>query len=157
MSLEGKKAPEFELEGSDGNRHRLKDYNGKTVVLYFYPRDNTPGCTKEACGFRDLNQDVQKAGAVVLGVSKDSLASHEKFKIGFRLPFVLLSDPETKTMRDYGAWGKKMMYGKEVEGTIRSTVLIGADGKVRKHWQTVKNAEAHPQEVLDYLSEKAGR
>jgi thioredoxin-dependent peroxiredoxin len=157
MNLEGKKAPDFDLEGSDGKRHRLTDYHGKTVVLYFYPRDNTPGCTKEACGFRDLNQDVQKAGAVVLGVSKDSLASHEKFRTGYRLPFVLLSDPKTETMRDYGAWGKKMMYGKEVEGTIRSTVLIGADGKVRKHWQTVKNAEAHPQEVLEYLSEGAGR
>jgi thioredoxin-dependent peroxiredoxin len=125
------------------------------VVLYFYPKDNTPGCTKEACGFRDLNQDVQKAGAVVLGVSKDSLVSHEKFKTGYRLPFVLLSDPETKAMHTYGAWGKKMMYGKEVEGTIRSTVVIGPDGKVRKHWQTVKIAETHPEEVLGFLSQKA--
>jgi len=157
MNLEGKKAPEFDLEGSDGKRHRLKDYNGKTVVLYFYPRDNTPGCTKEACGFRDLNRDLLKAGAVVLGASKDSLAAHEKFTTGYRLPFVLLSDPETRVMRAYGAWGKKMMYGKEVEGTIRSTVVIGPDGKVRKHWQTVKNAEAHPRVVLEFLSEKAAR
>jgi peroxiredoxin Q/BCP len=155
MNLEEKKAPDFDLAGSDGKQHRLKDYSGKTVVLYFYPKDNTPGCTKEACGFRDLNQDVQKAGAVVLGVSKDSLASHEKFKTGYRLPFVLLSDPETKTMRAYGAWGKKMMYGKEVEGTIRSTAVIGPDGKVRKHWQTVKIAETHPEEVLGFLSQKA--
>jgi peroxiredoxin Q/BCP len=100
---------------------------------------------------------VQKAGVAVLGVSKDSPASHDKFKTAYRLPFVLLSDPEAKVMRAYGAWGKKIMYGKTVEGTIRSTVVIGADGKVRKHWQTVKNAEEHPQEVLEFLSEKANR
>jgi len=151
MNLEGKKAPEFDLEGSDGKRHRLQDYKGKTVVLYFYPKDNTPGCTKEACGFRDLNKETQNADALVLGVSKDSIKSHEKFRDGYRLNFPLLSDPDTKTMRAYAAWGKKMMYGKEVEGTIRSTVVIGPDGKVRKHWQTVKNAEAHPEEVLDFL------
>ena len=151
MNLEGKKAPDFDLEGSDGKRHRLQDYKGKTVALYFYPKDNTPGCTKEACGFRDLNKETQQAGAVVLGVSKDSIKSHEKFRDGYRLNFPLLSDPDTKTMRAYGAWGKKMMYGKEVEGTIRSTVVIGPDGKVRRHWQTVKNVEAHPEEVLQFL------
>jgi peroxiredoxin Q/BCP len=155
MNLEGKKAPEFDLEGSDGKRHTLQDYKGKTVVLYFYPKDNTPGCTKEACGFRDLNKETQKAGAIVLGVSKDSVKSHEKFRDGYKLNYPLLSDPETKTMRAYGAWGKKMMYGKEVEGTIRSTVVIGADGKVRKHWQTVRNAEAHPEEVLEFLRQGA--
>lgn len=155
MNLEGKKGPEFDLEGSDGKQHRLKDYIGKTIVIYFYPKDDTPGCTKEACGFRDLNQDLKKTGAVVLGVSKDNVASHQKFSKSYGLPFVLLSDPERKTMKDYGAWGKKAMYGKTVEGTIRSTVVIGPDGKVRKHWQTVKNAEAHPEQVLEFLSTKA--
>lgn len=154
MGLEAKKAPDFNLEGSDGKQHSLKDYSGKTVVLYFYPRDDTPGCTKEACGFRDMQQKLKKAGAVVLGVSKDNIASHEKFIEKFKLPFTLLSDPDTKVMKAYGAWGEKQMYGKTVEGTIRSTVVIGPDSKVVKHWETVRNAEAHPDEVLNFLSER---
>jgi peroxiredoxin Q/BCP len=153
MNLEGKKAPDFDLEGSDGKSHRLKDYNGKAVVLYFYPRDNTPGCTKEACGFRDLHQSLKKAGVEVFGVSKDSLSSHDKFIEDHGLPFVLLSDPDTKMMKAYGAWGKKQMYGKTVEGTIRSTVVIGPDGKVLRHWPAVKKAEEHPQEVLGFIKE----
>jgi len=154
MSLEGKKSPDFDLQGSDGKRHRLQDYKGRPIVLYFYPRDNTPGCTKEACGFRDLHRDLKKAGVEILGVSKDSLGSHEKFSKGYKLPFVLLSDPDAKIMKACEAWGKKQMYGKAVEGTIRSTVVIGSDGKVQKHWATVKNAEAHPQEVLEFLMEQ---
>jgi len=154
MNLERKKAPDFELEGSDGRRHRLKDYSGKTVVLYFYPKDDTPGCTKEACGFRDLQQNLKKTGAVVLGVSKDTSASHEKFAQKYALPFTLLSDLDTKVMKAYGAWGEKQMYGKTVEGTIRSTVVIGPDGKVRKHWASVKNAEEHPEKVFEFLQEK---
>ncbi|HEV8342359.1 MAG TPA: thioredoxin-dependent thiol peroxidase [Candidatus Binatia bacterium] len=154
MNLEGKKAPDFDLEGSDGRRHRLKDYSGKTVVLYFYPKDDTPGCTKEACGFRDLQQNLKKTGALVLGVSRDSSASHEKFAQKYALPFTLLSDLDTKVMKAYGAWGEKQMYGKTVEGTIRSTVVIGPDGKVRKHWASVKNAEEHPEEVFEFLQEK---
>jgi peroxiredoxin Q/BCP len=150
-SLVGKKAPDFKLEGSDGKPHRLADYKGKTVVLYFYPRDNTPGCTKEACGFRDDHKALQKQGAVVLGVSKDSVASHQGFIDKFELPFVLLSDPDTKVMQAYGAWGEKMMYGKPVTGTIRSTVVIGPDGKVQKHWTAVKKAEEHPAQVLAFL------
>lgn len=150
-NLEGKKAPAFNLEGSDGKKHSLEDYKGKTVVLYFYPKDNTPGCTKEACGFRDLNAALKKAGVVVLGVSKDSIASHEKFASQYKLPFTLLSNPKAEVMKKYGAFGKKMMYGKEVQGTIRSTVVIGPKGDVIKHWPTVKRAEAHPTEVLDYL------
>lgn len=150
-NLEGKKAPAFSLEGSDGKKHSLEDYKGKTVVLYFYPKDNTPGCTKEACGFRDLTSSLKKSGAVVLGVSKDSIPSHNKFVESFKLPFVLLSDPKTEVMKKYGAWGRKMMYGKEVEGTIRSTVVIGPMGEVIKHWPAVKKAEAHPDEVLEYL------
>jgi len=150
-SLEGKKAPNFSLEGSDGKKHTPKDYLGKTVVVYFYPKDNTPGCTKEACGFRDSNQTLKKTGAVVLGVSKDSLASHEKFIGAYELPFVLLSDPGASMMKSYGAFGKKTMYGKTVEGTIRSTVVIGPDGRVVKHWASVKNAAEHPEQVLEFL------
>jgi peroxiredoxin Q/BCP len=150
-SLEGKKAPAFNLDGSNGKKHSLDDYKGKTVVLYFYPKDNTPGCTKEACGFRDLNASLKKADAVVLGVSKDSIESHRKFAGSYKLPFTLLSDPKAEVMKKYGAFGKKMMYGKEVQGTIRSTVVIGPKGDVLKHWTTVKKAEAHPDDVLAFL------
>ena len=153
MNLEGKKAPAFELEGNDGKTHSLEDYKGKTVVLYFYPKDDTPGCTKEACGFRDLNANLKKAGAVVLGVSKDGAESHKKFTAKYKLPFVLLSDPKLDVMKKYSAYGKKMMYGKEVQGTIRSTVVIGPKGDVVKHWTTVKKAEAHPEEVLAFLKD----
>ena len=150
--LEGKKAPAFSLEGSDGKKHSLADYQGKTVVLYFYPKDNTPGCTKEACGFRDLNAALKKSGTVVLGVSKDSIESHGKFGALYKLPFTLLSDPNAEVMKKYGAFGKKMMYGKEVQGTIRSTVVIDPRGEVIKHWTTVKKAEEHPQAVFDFLN-----
>lgn len=149
--LEGKKAPDFSLEGSDGKRHSLKDYAGKIVVLYFYPKDNTPGCTKEACSFRDLHGEIEDLGVIVLGVSKDSLASHDKFISKFGLPFVLLSDPDAEAMEEYGAFGEKSMYGKKVMGTIRSTVVIGPDGRVLKHWPKVKEAESHPHEVLTFL------
>jgi thioredoxin-dependent peroxiredoxin len=150
-NLEGKKAPVFNLEGSDGKKHSLGDYKGKTVVLYFYPKDNTPGCTREACGFRDLTGPLKKAGAVVPGVSKDGIESHKKFAGAYKLPFTLLSDHKAEVMKKYGAFGKKMMYGKQVEGTIRSTVVIGPKGDVVRHWTTVRKAEAHPTEVLDYL------
>lgn len=150
-SLEGKKAPEFELDGSDGTKHALSAYSGKTVVIYFYPRDNTPGCTKEACAFRDLHEELVRKGIVLLGVSKDSMKSHDKFIRDFGLPFVLLSDPDAEMMAAYGAYGEKMMYGKKTMGTIRSTVIIGPDGTVLRHWQAVKKAETHPAEVLDYL------
>ena len=150
-SLEGQKAPAFNLEGNDGKKHALEDYKGKTVVLYFYPKDDTPGCTKEACGFRDLGSSLKKSNAVVLGVSKDGIESHNKFAGKYKLPFTLLSDPKTEVMKKYGAFGKKMMYGKEVQGTIRSTVVIGTKGDVIKHWPAVKKAEAHPEEVLEFL------
>jgi peroxiredoxin Q/BCP len=153
-NLEGKSAPDFTLEGNDGKRHSLGDYKGKTVVLYFYPKDNTPGCTKEACGFRDLGTSLKKGGAVVLGVSKDSIESHAKFAGAYKLPFTLLSDPKTEVMKKYGAFGKKMMYGKEVQGTIRSTVVIGPAGDVIKHWPMVKKAEEHPQKVLEFLQSR---
>lgn len=154
MSLEGKKAPEFDLAGSDGKRHRLSDFAGKTVVIYFYPRDNTPGCTKEACGFRDLHAEVAGLNVQLLGVSKDSLAAHDKFIRDFGLPFVLLSDPETAMMKAYEAFGEKVSYGKTSLGTIRSTVVVGPDGIVLKHWATIKKADAHPAQVLGYLKSR---
>ena len=150
-SLEGKKAPAFALEGSDGKKHSLKDYAGKKVVIYFYPKDNTPGCTKESCGFRDLNKKIGALNAVVLGVSKDSLKSHDKFISDFSLPFVLLSDPDASMMKKYGAFGEKVLYGKTSLGTIRSTVIVDENGKVIKHWRKVSKAEEHPQKVLEYL------
>lgn len=153
-SLERKKAPAFTLEGSDGKKHSIKDYIGKTVVIYFYPKDNTPGCTKESCGFRDLNKDLAGLNAVVLGVSKDSLKSHDKFITDFQLPFVLLSDPDTKMMENYGAYGQKVLYGKISLGTIRSTVIIDESGKVIKHWRKVPKADIHPQKVLEFLQNR---
>jgi len=155
-NLEGKKAPAFTLQGNDGKTHSLDDYKGKTLVLYFYPKDDTPGCTKEACGFRDSNAVFKKSGVVVLGVSKDGVESHNKFAGKYKLPFTLLSDPKTEVMKKYGAFGKKMMYGKPVQGTIRSTVVIGPKGEVIKHWPTVKRAENHPEEVLGFLKDQAG-
>jgi peroxiredoxin Q/BCP len=122
---EGKKAPAFTLTDQDGKTVSLADFAGKDVVVYFYPKDDTPGCTKEACGFRDDWKKYTKRGAVVLGVSGDSGASHQKFRAKYKLPFTLLSDPDKKTMRAYGAYGEKMMYGKKVTGVIRSTVWIG--------------------------------
>ena len=152
MSIEeGKAAPAFTLKDANGNKVALKELRGKNVILYFYPKDDTPGCTKEACGFRDLWGAITKAGAVVLGVSADDAASHQKFVAKYKLPFTLLSDPERKVMETYGAWGEKMMYGKQIVGVIRSTVWIGADGKIVKHWKRVPKAESHPQKVLEAL------
>ena len=144
-SLEGKKAPAFSLEGNDGKTHSLEDYKGKTVVLYFYPKDNTPGCTKEACGFRDLNASLKKSKRGGSWVSVRIASSRTtNSPRSYKLPFVLLSDPNAEVMKKYGAFGKKMMYGKEVQGTIRSTVVIGPKGDVIKQWTTVKKAEEHP-------------
>jgi peroxiredoxin Q/BCP len=152
MAIEvGKKAPAFTLADGEGNRISLSSYAGKDLVLYFYPRDDTPGCTKEACGFRDAWKEIQKLGAVVVGVSPDSGASHQKFTAKYKLPFTLLSDPDKKVMAAYGAWGEKTMYGKKTTGVIRSTVWIGPDGKVKKHWARVAKAEAHPEQVLAAL------
>ena len=150
---EGKAAPQFTLPDADGNKVALKDLKGKHVVVYFYPRDDTPGCTKEACGFRDHWQEIQDAGAVVLGISADSEASHQKFRDKYQLPFTLLSDVDRKVMTKYGAYGEKMMYGKKTMGVIRSTVLVGPNGKVVKHWRRVAKAADHPQKVLDVLQQ----
>lgn len=148
---EGKTAPQFTLNDSDGNKVALKDLRGRNVVVYFYPKDDTPGCTKEACGFRDLWKDIQKQGVVVLGISPDDEASHRKFAAKYRLPFTLLSDPARKVMEKYGAYGEKMMYGKKTVGVIRSTVWVGPDGKVVKHWRKVPKAADHPRKVLEAL------
>ncbi len=148
---EGKTPPAFTLTDQDGKKVSLSDYSGKDVIVYFYPKDDTPGCTKEACGFRDDWKDLQKLGAVVLGVSADNAASHQKFIAKYKLPFTLLSDPDRKMMEKYGAYGEKMMYGKKVVGVIRSTVWIGKDGKVKRHWKRVPKAETHPAQVLEAL------
>jgi peroxiredoxin Q/BCP len=147
----GKPAPAFVLKGSNGKDHALADYLGKTVVLYFYPKDDTPGCTKEACGFRDLNPKLKKLNTIVLGVSKDSLTSHGDFIKKFKLPFVLLSNPDAGMMKEYGAFGEKMQYGKTVMGITRSTVIVGPDGLVLKHWKKVAKADEHPAKVLEFL------
>ncbi|ACD94776.1 peroxiredoxin [Trichlorobacter lovleyi] len=153
MTLIDNKAPDFDLEGSDGRRHRLQDYAGRRLLLFFYPRDNTSGCTKEAVGFRDLKPEFEKLGFVILGISRDSLASHQRFIDNHELNMVLLSDPDARVMKAYHAFGEKMMYGKQVSGVIRSTVLICADGIIRKHWTKVAKAEQHPAQVLEYIKD----
>jgi thioredoxin-dependent peroxiredoxin len=148
---EGKAPPAFTLEDAGGKQVSLADFAGKNVILYFYPRDDTPGCTKEACGFRDDWKEIQKLNAVVLGVSADGGESHRKFAAKYKLPFPLLSDPDRKIMEKYGAYGEKTMYGKKTLGVIRSTVWIGPDGKVKKHWARVASAAEHPAKVLEAL------
>ena len=149
--VEGKAAPAFTLKDQDGNKVALKDFKGKNVVVYFYPKDDTPGCTKEACGFRDYWDEINKSGTVILGVSPDEGESHQKFIKKYDLPFTLLSDPERNMMEKYEAYGEKNMYGKITMGVIRSTVLIGKDGKVIKHWKRVAKAADHPEKVLQVL------
>ena len=150
---EGKAAPAFTLTDAKGKKVWLADFRGKNVVLYFYPKDDTPGCTKEACGFRDSWKTIQKANTVVLGVSADGAAAHQKFRAKYRLPFPLLTDADRKVMKEYGAYGEKMMYGNKTTGVIRSTVLIGPDGKVRRHWARVSDAAKHPDQVLAALQD----
>jgi peroxiredoxin Q/BCP len=146
---EGRQPPVFTLENAEGRRVSLADFKGKDVIVYFYPKDDTPGCTKEACGFRDLWMEFQRAGVVVLGVSTDSPASHAKFSGKYHLPFTLLSDPDRKVMTAWGAYGDKLLYGKKTKGVIRSTIWIGSDGTVRKHWKRVADAAKHPAQVLE--------
>jgi peroxiredoxin Q/BCP len=153
MLQAGDPAPDFTLPDSEGRSVSLADLAGKDVILYFYPRDDTPGCTKEACGFRDAWDDIRALGAVVIGVSPDASASHVRFAEKYRLPFQLLSDPDHKVMEAYQAYGEKTMYGKKVTGVIRSTAWIGPDGKVRRHWARISDAEAHPAQVLAALRE----
>jgi peroxiredoxin Q/BCP len=147
----GNKAPDFTLRDATGREVSLGDFAGRQVILYFYPRDDTPGCTKEACGFRDQWEELSRSGAVVLGVSADDAESHRRFATKHRLPFTLLSDSDHSVMRAYGAYGEKMLYGRKVTGVIRSTVWIGPDGRVRRHWARVANAAKHPAQVLAAL------
>ena len=148
----GDSAPDFTLPDQDGRIHTLSEYRGKPLVLYFYPKDDTSGCTKEACGFRDDYSAYQAAGVTILGVSPDSSKSHTNFITKYELPFSLLADPEREVLRMYGAWGLKKMYGREYEGVLRKTYLIGADGKVVKIYKKVKPA-AHSAEILAALEE----
>jgi len=143
----GKKAPEFTLAGSQGKDVSLKDVKGKTVGVYFYPKDDTPGCTREACDFRDASRKFSTAKAVVLGVSPDSLKSHDKFIAKFDLPFTLLSDPDHEVAEKYGVWVEKSMYGRKYMGIERSTFVIGPDGKLKAAYRKVK-VDGHADEVL---------
>ena len=138
MVSEGEEAPDFTLQADDGRRVSLSDYRGKKVVLYFYPKDGTPGCTREAIEFRDMIKEFEKEDIVILGVSKDSVQSHQKFKRKHELPFTLLGDPEGKVLNLYGVWRKKSLYGRIFMGTERTTFLIDENGIVRKVYRKVK-------------------
>lgn len=150
MLKEGDKAPAFTLKNEEDKDISLANFQGKKTVVYFYPKDDTPGCTKEACGFRDVYDQILAKGGVVLGISADSVKSHAKFKTKFDLPFHLLSDPEKKVIQGFGAWGIKKMYGKEYEGIIRSTFVLDGEGTVIKAFPKVKPAD-HAAEILGLL------
>lgn len=146
----GIKAPEFTLPDQNGVMHTLSDYRGQKVILYFYPKDNTAGCTKQACGFGDRYPQITEKGAVVLGVSKDSVASHKRFEEKYGLPFTLLSDPEIQVIKAYDVWQEKKNYGKISMGVVRTTYLIDEDGVIIQALDKVKAAD-NPQEMLDLL------
>ena len=146
----GDKAPEFSLKDQDGKTHKLSQYKGKKVIVYFYPRDDTPGCTIEACSFRDSFSDFKKKGAIILGISADDEKSHKKFAQKYQLPFTLLSDPGHEVLEKYGAWTKKSMYGKIFMGIQRITYLIDEKGKIIKAFPKVKPNE-HAEEILKLL------
>ncbi len=148
----GTKAPDFSLPDQNGDMHTLEEFKGKKVILYFYPRDNTPGCTKQACGFGDLYPQFQEKGAVVIGISKDSVKSHKKFEEKYGLPFILLSDPELTAIQGYDVWKEKNMYGKKSMGVVRTTYLIDEAGIIVKALGKVKAAD-NPQQMMDMLSE----
>ncbi len=152
MIEEGKKAPDFKLKNQDGETISLKNFKGKNVVLYFYPKDNTSGCTKEACNFRDEFPKFKNVDAVILGVSPDSVASHKKFAEKYDLPFNLLSNEDKHVLETYGVWQEKSMYGKKYMGVVRTTVVIDENGKIRKIFPKVK-VEGHNKEVLDALKD----
>jgi len=146
----GTKAPEFNLPDQNGEMHTLAEYVGKKVVLYFYPKDNTPGCTKQACGFGELLPLFSEKGAVVIGVSKDSVASHKKFEAKFNLPFTLLADPELQAIQAYDVWQEKKLYGKVSMGVVRTTYLIDEQGIIVKAMTKVKAVE-NPKQMLEML------
>jgi thioredoxin-dependent peroxiredoxin len=147
---EGQKAPDFALPADDGEKVKLSSLRGKPVVLYFYPKDDTPGCTREACSLRDRSKDLKKLGATVLGVSPDDVESHVKFRDKFALNFPLLADVGHKVAEKYGAWREKNMYGKKSMGIQRSTFLIDADGQVAKVWKAVQ-VDGHDQQIIEAL------
>jgi peroxiredoxin Q/BCP len=147
---EGDKAPAFTLTADDGSKVKLADLKGSPVVLYFYPRDDTPGCTREACAFRDRSQELKRLGAKVFGVSPDDVASHVKFKGKHKLNFPLLADPDHKVAEKFGAWREKNMYGKKTMGIVRSTFFIGPDGVIQKVWRSVK-VDGHDAAVIEAL------
>lgn len=148
----GKKAPDFTLLNQDNESMSLSDFKGKKVILYFYPRDNTPGCTKQACGFGELYPSFAEHGVEIIGISKDSVASHKRFKDKYQLPFVLLSDPELEAIKAYDVWKEKNMYGKKVMGVVRTTYLIDEDGMIVKAFEKVKAAD-NPQNMLKEVEE----
>ncbi len=150
MIEESKSAPKFSLKNQDGETVKLSDFHGKPIVLYFYPKDGTPGCTTEACNFRDDYSLYKKMGVEVIGISPDSVKSHDKFQSKYELPFTLLSDPDHQVAEQYGVWGLKKRYGREYEGIFRTTFLIDKEGTVIKVFEGVKPAE-HSQEVLEEL------
>lgn len=147
----GTKAPEFILPDKDGNAVSLTDFVGKKVVLYFYPKDNTPGCTRQACAFAGAYQEFKKINAVVIGISKDSVASHQRFAEKYSLPFILLSDPELTAIQAYGVWQEKKLYGKVSMGVVRSTFLIDENGMIEKVMPKVK-PDTNAAEILAYLN-----
>jgi peroxiredoxin Q/BCP len=151
MIEEGNDAPDFELESDAGETVKLSDLRGKPVVLYFYPKDDTPGCTTQACGIRDVYGEFERAGAVVLGVSPDDAASHVRFKTKFDLPFTLLADPDHAVSEQYGVWGEKKNYGRTYMGIVRSTFVIDEDGKLKKVMRNVK-PDTHADKVLAALA-----
>ena len=148
----GQKAPAFTLSADDGSKVRLADLAGSPVVLYFYPKDDTPGCTKEACAFRDLKADLQALGAKVLGVSPDDVASHVQFRDKYQLNFPLLADPNHAVAEAYGAWREKNMYGKKSMGIVRSTFLIDKEGVIHRVWRSVK-VDGHDTAVIEALKD----
>lgn len=143
----GTKAPDFTLPDQDGNEVSLHDFRGKKVILYFYPKDNTSGCTKQACAYRDLFPQISEKGAVVLGISKDTVRSHKNFKEKYDLPFTLLADPDRKVLEEYDVLKEKTMYGKKVMGTVRTTYLIDENGNIEKAYEKVK-PESDPEVLL---------
>lgn len=147
----GTMAPDFTLLNQNGEEISLSQYRGQKVILYFYPKDNTPGCTKQACGFAQLYPDFVKKGAVILGVSKDSVKSHKKFEEKYQLPFTLLSDPDLVAIQAYDVWKEKNMYGKKVMGVVRTTYLINEDGIIEKAYTKVKAAQ-NPNDMLEVLN-----
>ena len=150
----GMKAPAFTLPDKDGNLVSLSDFAGKRVVLYFYPRDNTPGCTRQACAFAGAYEEFKRIDAVVIGISKDSVASHQKFAEKYNLPFILLSDPELAAIQAYGVWQEKKNYGKVSMGVVRSTFVIDENGIIEKVMPKVK-PDTNAEEILTYLAGKA--